>query len=545
VSIESLTRWHWVAIGLLVGLVLSWAKVAGRPGAAVLGELSQEQFEADLHGAFSGSRPVLRDLVVYPERDHDRVVMRRWAQANGGDGYVAATFVAPRPYRPGLAPKSARQPDGGYTVKSYLADMAAAYPHVSYRTAWWASPAGVAAAWTGGAVLLIGGLWPPMLAFLVGAGYGRKKPQDDYDLDRFKGEAAAKPGKAPPDDGKLRELEEELVKGLTGDAPPAPAIALSTSAMSPRPVVAAPVEPPPPVQEEDKDFFGEFYPVAHPHNPPAGGKPEARSSKHETEAESRIRGSTELAEVNPKSKMQNGFTLVELLVVIGIIAILVGVLMPALTAARERADAVKCAAQLRQLGQGLHLYAAANKSLLPSWSGWHTYPDGSDVDDEPGLSWTEQLTPQFVAPDSAAYSCPADPSGQRRVNYFLAARWAGRNGRHAMKLSDVKMASRFVLSGDMTRRDLYPPPFGNSTHAADDCDKDDALMKSLSFPWDEMGFRMHRGGNNVLFDDGHVSLMAAFDRHSMTYHPKEMLDWEQVRRDDEAGGETGSEPAGE
>ena len=51
-----------------------------------------------------------------------------------------------------------------------------------------------------------------------------------------------------------------------------------------------------------------------------------------------------------------------------------------------------------------------------------------------------------------------------------------------MKLSDVRMASRFVLSGGMSRIGLYPPPFGSSTHAADDCDKDDALMRSLPAP---------------------------------------------------------------
>jgi prepilin-type processing-associated H-X9-DG protein len=189
------------------------------------------------------------------------------------------------------------------------------------------------------------------------------------------------------------------------------------------------------------------------------------------------------------------------------------------------------------------MYANANKLALPRWSGWHTFPDGSNVDDEPGLSWTEQLAPYYVPPDSPAYACPSDPAGERRINYFLAARWAGQNGRHNMKLSDVKTTSRFVLSGDMTRLDLYPPPFGVSTHAADDCDKDDAMMKSLSFPWDEMGFRMHRGGNNVLFDDGHVALFPRFDPGSMTYDPIEMLDWGDVTKEPLSNPPAGGEGA--
>jgi prepilin-type processing-associated H-X9-DG protein len=57
--------------------------------------------------------------------------------------------------------------------------------------------------------------------------------------------------------------------------------------------------------------------------------------------------------------------LVELLVVIGIIALLISILLPALSKARESANTVKCGANLHAIGQGVAMYAAQNKGKLP------------------------------------------------------------------------------------------------------------------------------------------------------------------------------------
>ncbi|HEV8606213.1 MAG TPA: type II secretion system protein, partial [Tepidisphaeraceae bacterium] len=133
---------------------------------------------------------------------------------------------------------------------------------------------------------------------------------------------------------------------------------------------------------------------------------------------------------------RGGFTLVELLIVIGLIALLLSLLLPTVSAARKQAQRLQCASNLRSIGQVMFAYSADNRGLAPrDYLYEEQYLAGH-------IFWAEAFGPYFskafpsphpdisIARDDilgpacariAAYQCPSNPNPDQPVDYVSNA----------------------------------------------------------------------------------------------------------------------------
>lgn len=125
-----------------------------------------------------------------------------------------------------------------------------------------------------------------------------------------------------------------------------------------------------------------------------------------------------LVPVELPGRARRGFTLIEILVVIAIVAILAGILFPVFSQAKAKAQQTSCQSNLKQLGSALQIYIQDyDESYPPVYIDpqTHVIPDSLQEDNAQwkGLSWTERVYPYVK--NEQVYKCPSDGAPAQRL----------------------------------------------------------------------------------------------------------------------------------
>ena len=143
-----------------------------------------------------------------------------------------------------------------------------------------------------------------------------------------------------------------------------------------------------------------------------------------------------LSSTSASANGKSAFTLIELLVVVSIIALLVSILLPSLSQARESARTAVCASNMHQIALATILYGMGNQDLFPSidiavyWTGYLVPPDPDKADERLGHFY---MLDDYIQSTTNVTVCPTPPADFHTLfgfprgpqNYIAGSSWAG------------------------------------------------------------------------------------------------------------------------